>query len=138
MKFVPTASTCTPRLATSPATLRTSMFAPARAEEYSVLPGVGLDPAALVITRTWPSPCSKYWPEHGLQEVERGLKEPPTYGPQVLDGRADGGPRRCGPRSRRRRRGDRTAHRGAHEPAGGGGVAQVAGAPVTTSTAAPA
>ena len=33
MKLVPTALTCTPLRATSAATLRTSMFAPARADE---------------------------------------------------------------------------------------------------------
>ena len=58
MKFVPMALTCTLRSTTSAATLRTSMLAAARADEYSGAPGVGRAPAALVNTSTCPSPCS--------------------------------------------------------------------------------
>ena len=58
MKFVPMALTYTPFPATSAATFRPSMLAAARPEEYSGAPGVGRAPAALVKTRTCPSPCS--------------------------------------------------------------------------------
>ncbi len=58
MKLVPTALTCTPWRATSSATFRVSIVAPARAEEYSGAPGVGRAAEALVITRICPSPRS--------------------------------------------------------------------------------
>ncbi len=58
MKFVPMALTCTSEATTSAATLRTSMLAAARAEEYSGAPGVGRAPAALVNSSTCPPPPS--------------------------------------------------------------------------------
>ena len=58
MKFVPIALIWTLRPTTSSATLRTSMLAAARADEYSGAPGVGRAPAALVNSRIWPPPRS--------------------------------------------------------------------------------
>ena len=56
MKLVPRALTCTPVRATSPATLRVSIVAPARTDEYSDAPFVGRPPAALVMTTICPLP----------------------------------------------------------------------------------
>ena len=85
MKFVPMALTCTLRSATSTATLRTSMLAAARADEYSGAPGVGRAPAALVKMQDLTATTLDHGRHDGAQEEVRRLDAADEHPAQVIE-----------------------------------------------------